>query len=65
MSTKRENKDLASALEKLGITLDDPRFRYLPPTRVDPLWDKFEKEYHLTLFELLALMRARCDPGEY
>ena len=67
MSTENENedKDLASALGKLGITLDGPRFRRLPATRVDPMWMRYEEHFSLTLFELLALIEARCGAGGY
>lgn len=62
MST--ENEDLVSALGRIGLALDHPRFQNLPATRDDPLWDRFEKKYSLNEFELGAVKNARCgQPG--
>lgn len=54
------NDDLNSALKKLGITFNHPRFQSLPANNGDPLWERFEKKFNLDEFELGALKNARC-----
>eukprot|EP01040_Poterioochromonas_malhamensis_P013192 gene13192-14479_t len=54
------NDDLNSALKKLGITFNHPRFQSLPANGGDPLWERFEKKFNLDEFELGALKNARC-----
>ena len=59
MST--QNEDLASALGKLGITLDHSRFQSLPAARDSLLWNDFKNPpFGLNAFELGALKNARC-----
>lgn len=71
MST--QNEDLASALGKLGITLDNPRFQNLPEAKDSNFWDFKNPLLGLNVFELGALQNARCgatssqpsQPGKY
>jgi hypothetical protein len=38
------------------------RFENLPTDRIEPAWDRIERECNLTLEELVVLKNAKCAP---
>jgi hypothetical protein len=50
---------LESAQRKLVGVI---RFENLPTDRIEPAWDRIERECNLTLEELVVLKNARCAP---
>ena len=59
--------DFAAAKQKLlGNAGNIPPFSFdsLPLDRSDPLWDRIETTYNLSLTELSTLKNARCHEGK-
>lgn len=59
-NTARKKTNLEVALDKIGAHGADPND--LPKARTEPLWDRIETTYDLTLAELSALKNYVC-PG--